>query len=65
MANEYRISQEPVEAIVAPDSANARLSHEPVEVVVAPDSAAARLSQMPVEVIYRNLRERVSIAIID
>lgn len=46
-----RISQLPVEAVVASDSAKARTSQEPVEAVVLPTSASARTSQEPVEAV--------------
>lgn len=55
MANEYRISQQAIEAVVSPDPA-ARISQQAVEVVVSPDPAA-RISQVVIEVV---IKERLS-----
>ena len=62
MAND-RITQEPVEVLITPDS-DARVTQEPVEVLVSGDPEA-RMTQLPVEVLQRNLRESVIVIIFD
>jgi hypothetical protein len=51
MAND-RISQLPVQVVVAPTDAAARLSSQAVQVVVAPTDAELRLSTLAVQVVY-------------
>lgn len=46
-----RMSQEPVEVVMAPTSGLARVSQEPVEVVMAPTSGKARVSHLVVEAV--------------
>lgn len=61
--NMARFSQVAVEAVIG-ISPRARFSQVPVEVVMLL-SPTARFSQVPVEVAYRNLRESISITVID
>lgn len=61
--SEARVSQEPLEVLFVGDSAG-RISQEPIEVLMKSDGAA-RASQVPVEVLFRNVRESVSVIIID
>lgn len=66
MAND-RVSQLPVEAVVAPTSQKARVSQEPVEAVVAPTNQKARLSQEPVEAVIAptSQKARLSQAVVE
>jgi len=48
-----RVTQEPVEVVEAPTSAQVRVTQEPVEVVEAPTTAKVRATQIVVEYILK------------
>lgn len=62
-----RVSQLPVEAVIASTSGNARVSQHPLEAIIAPTSQKARVSQAVVETVVAGTQRnaRVSQAVVE